>query len=130
MHTANGYAAMSGGAALEAFAFLRRDLRPDDLLIDVLYCGVCHSDIHTVRNEWHGTVYAGGTLYPCLPGHEIVGRVRDAGSEVTSYKPGDVVAVGTMVDSCGHCDHCRRGLEQHCLEGATWTYNAPDRITG
>ena len=130
MPKANGYAAMSSDAPLEAFAFERRSLRPDDLLIDVLHCGVCHSDIHTVRNEWDGTVYAGGTVYPCLPGHEIVGRVREIGSAVTSFKPGDLAAVGTMVDSSGHCEHCERGLEQHCLKGATWTYNSPDRITG
>ena len=130
MYTARGYAAQSSDGPLEPFIFLRRDLRPNDLHIDILYCGVCHSDIHTAHGEWDGTVYAGGTVYPCLPGHEIVGRVSELGTAVTKFRVGDLVAVGTMVDSCGECTNCKRGLEQHCQHGATWTYNAADRISG
>ena len=130
MHPSHGYAAQSGDSPLEPFTFVRRDLRENDLLINILYCGVCHSDIHTVRGEWDGTVYSGGTLYPSLPGHEIVGQVSSVGGAVTRYKAGDIVAVGTMVDSCRECVNCKRGLEQFCQSGATWTYNSADRITG
>ena len=130
MHTAHGYAARSSVGLLEPFTFLRRDLRPNDLHIDILYCGVCHSDIHTARNEWDGTIYAGGTLYPCLPGHEIVGRVSELGTAATKFRVGDLVAVGTMVDSCGECTNCKTGHEPYCQQGATWTYNAADRISG
>ena len=130
MYQTKGYAAQSSTSPLEPFTFMRRDLREDDLLIDILYSGVCHSDLHTARGEWDGTVYANGTLYPALPGHEIVGRVSAVGFAVTDFKNGDLVAVGTMVDSCGTCANCRKGLEQFCEQGATWTYNAPDRITG
>lgn len=130
MSTAHGYAALSNDSPLAPFTFVRRDLRENDVRIDILYCGVCHSDIHTAHGEWDGTVYAEGTVYPCIPGHEIVGRVSAIGKGVTRFNAGDLVAVGTMVDSCKECENCRRGLEQHCLRGATWTYNAPDRITG
>jgi uncharacterized zinc-type alcohol dehydrogenase-like protein len=102
----------------------RRNPRPHDVEIEILYCGVCHSDLHTVRNEWHSTVY------PCVPGHEIVGKIVSIGSEVTKFKPGDVAAVGCMVDSCGHCDYCKEGLEQYCEEGNTGTYNSPDKHLG
>ena len=130
MYQAKGYAAQSSTSPLEPFTFMRRDLREDDLLIEILYSGVCHSDLHTARGEWDGTVYANGTLYPALPGHEIVGRVIAVGLAVTGFKNGDLVAVGTMVDSCRTCANCRKGLEQFCEQGATWTYNSPDRITG
>ena len=130
MYEARGYAAQSSSSPLEPFTFSRRDLRDDDLLIDIIYCGVCHSDLHTARGEWDGTVYADGTLFPALPGHEIVGRVKSIGTGVTDFKPGDLVAVGTMVDSCRTCANCKQGLEQFCEKGATWTYNAPDRISG
>ena len=86
--------------------------------------------MHTARGEWDGIVYASGTIYPAVPGHEIVGRVRSVGPQVTSFKAGDLVAVGTMVDSCRACANCKNGLEQFCEQGATWTYNAPDRISG
>lgn len=130
MYKAHGYAAQSATSRLEPFTFERRELREDDVLIDILYSGVCHSDIHTVRNEWEGSVYPDGTIYPALPGHEIVGRVRAIGNSVTKHTVGSLVAVGTMVDSCGECANCKLGLEQFCHLGATWTYNSPDRISG
>lgn len=130
MHISHGYAAQSSQDRLAPFTFERRELRENDLFIEILFRGVCHSDIHTVRGEWDGSVYPEGTIYPSLPGHEIVGRVTSVGEAVTKFKAGDVVAVGTMVDSCGKCANCRRGLEQYCRLGATWTYNAPDRVTG
>jgi alcohol dehydrogenase (NADP+) len=130
MHVARGYAAQSKSSLLEPFTFARRELRANDLLIEILYCGVCHSDLHTARGEWDGTVYASGTLFPAVPGHEIVGRVKSVGTDVSGLKSGDLVAVGTMVDSCGTCSSCQKGLEQFCKEGATWTYNSPDRLSG
>jgi uncharacterized zinc-type alcohol dehydrogenase-like protein len=130
MYKARGYAANSSEGQLASFNFHRRDLRHNDVLIDILFCGVCHSDISTAQNDWEGTVYANGTVYPCVPGHEIVGKVGAVGADVTNFDVGDLVAVGTMVDSCKECGTCKRGLEQHCEAGATWTYNAPDRITG
>ena len=119
-----GYAAPSKGAPLAPFTFERRALRPDDVGIDVLYCGVCHSDLHQVRDDW------GGSIFPLVPGHEIVGRVTEVGSAVTRYKVGDAVAVGCMVDSCQHCRPCRLGEEQFCREGMTATYSDHDRIDG
>lgn len=130
MYIARGYAAQTSEGQLVPYTFTRRELRKNDVLINVLYCGICHSDIHTVQGEWDGTVYANGTIYPCVPGHEIVGKVGSIGDGVTKFKAGDLVAVGTMVDSCQDCSTCQRGLEQHCQRGATWTYNAPDRVTG
>ncbi|HEY6916780.1 MAG TPA: NAD(P)-dependent alcohol dehydrogenase [Allosphingosinicella sp.] len=123
MTNAIGYAARSADAPLEPFHFDRRALREHDVAIDILYCGVCHSDIHTARNEWHNSVY------PALPGHEIVGRVTEVHPSVTRHKVGDMVAVGCMVDSCQECRECKAGYEQHCLNGATLTYNSPDRVT-
>lgn len=99
----------------------RRKSTPHDVEIDILYCGVCHSDLHTVRNEWHGTIY------PCVPGHEIVGKIVNVGSHVTKYKVGDLAAVGCMVDSCRECQYCKEGLEQYCEQGNTLTYNSPDK---
>ncbi|QJR81940.1 NAD(P)-dependent alcohol dehydrogenase [Alteromonas pelagimontana] len=119
-----GYAAESATAALAPYSFERRDLRSNDVAIDIQYCGVCHSDLHTVRNDW------GGTTYPIVPGHEIVGKVTDVGSDVTKYKVGDIVAVGCMVDSCQQCDQCHKGEEQFCREGMVGTYSGTDRITG
>lgn len=119
-----GYAAQSPQSPLAPLTFNRRDLRPNDVAMEVLYCGVCHSDLHTARNDW------GWTVYPALPGHEIVGRVTGVGSEVSRYKVGDAVAVGCMVDACMTCDQCRKGEEQLCREGNTNTYNGRDRVTG
>lgn len=127
---ARAYAAQSSKSAFAPFHFERRDPRPNDVQIEILYCGVCHSDMHTARAEWDGTVYPEGTIYPCVPGHEIVGRVSGAGSAVRKFKVGDLVGVGTMVDSCQECEACAAGLEQHCERYPTWTYNSPDRITG
>lgn|SRR5208283_402115 len=116
-----GYAAQSAKAALAPHHFERRDPRPNDVVIDILYCGVCHSDLHHVRNDW------GNTTYPVVPGHEIIGRVVSVGSDVTRFKPGDHVAVGCMVDSCQHCTACKQGLEQYCEERSTLTFNDIDR---
>ena len=118
-----GYAAQSAEAPLAPFAFERRALRPNDVAMEILYCGVCHTDLHFARNDW------GWSSYPLVPGHEIVGRIIEVGTEVTRFKPGDAVAVGCMVDSCQRCDQCRKGEEQLCREGATLTYSSPDRIT-
>jgi len=118
-----GYAARSAGAALAPYTFERRALRPNDVAMEILYCGVCHTDLHMARNDW------GWSTYPMVPGHEIVGRVIEVGSEVTRFKTGDSVAVGCMIDSCQHCDQCRKGEEQLCREGNTLTYNGQDRIT-
>ena len=119
-----GYAAHSADTPLVPYTFDRRDLRPEDVAIDILYCGVCHSDLHTARSDWKGTVY------PNVPGHEIVGRVTAIGSGVSQYAVGDTVAVGCMVDSCQDCDRCHADEEQYCRNGFTGTYNGPDRVTG
>lgn len=119
-----GFAATSCDAPLAPFSFERRELRDNDIAMDILYCGVCHSDLHQARNDW------GWSQYPMVPGHEIVGRVTATGKAVTRYKVGDAVAVGCMVDSCQTCDQCRKGEEQLCREGNTQTYNDKDRITG
>ena len=119
-----GYAATSPSHPLAPFAFERRALQPNDVAIEVLYCGICHTDLHAARNHW------GGTPYPLVPGHEIVGRVRAIGPAVTRHHVGDPVAVGTMVDACMTCDQCRNGEEQLCRTGATWTFGAKDRLTG
>ncbi len=120
----SAYAALSASAPLQPLAIDRRALRPDDVAIDILYCGVCHSDLHQVRNDW------GSARYPLVPGHEIIGRVRAVGEGVTSLKVGDAVGVGCMADSCLDCDQCHRGDEQYCRNGATMTYNSRDRISG
>jgi len=119
-----GYAALSAAEPLRKFNFQRRGLRPDDVQLEILYAGVCHSDLHTVRDEWHSS------SYPCMPGHEIVGRVKAVGADVTSFKVGDIGGVGCMVDSCRDCVNCKAGLEQYCLNGATFTYNSPEKGTG
>jgi uncharacterized zinc-type alcohol dehydrogenase-like protein len=124
MTAAKGFAAQSATEKLGPFNFERRTVGPNDVQFDILYCGVCHSDIHQVRNEW------GGTIYPIVPGHEIVGRVTAVGSKVTKFKPGDLAGVGCLVDSCRECDNCKKGLEQYCRKGAIGTYNSKDRTTG
>ena len=118
-----GYAAQNPKDPLGPFTFERRSLRDNDVAMDVLYCGVCHSDLHQARNDW------GFSRYPMVPGHEIVGRVTAVGPKVTRYKVGDAVAVGCMVDSCQQCDQCRKGEEQLCRQGNTQTYNGVDRVT-
>ena len=119
-----GYAAQSAKDALAPYRFERREPRPDDVVIEILYCGVCHSDLHTVRNDWSSWF---PTTYPVVPGHEIIGRVTSVGKDVKRFKPGDHVGVGCMVDSCQHCEACEQGLEQYCEEIATFTYNHIDR---
>ena len=119
-----GYAARSAGAPLAPFEFERRTPGPKDVRIEILFCGVCHSDLHQARDEW------GGSLFPMVPGHEIIGRVAEVGREVSRMKPGELAGVGCMVDSCGHCVECRQGLEQFCLNTLTFTYNSPDPILG
>ena len=119
-----GYAARSAETPLAPFTFERRALRPNDVAMEILYCGICHTDLHQARNDW------GWSQYPLVPGHEIVGRVTAIGGDVTRYKVGDAVAVGCMVDSCQHCDQCHKGEEQLCRNGMTQTYNSDDRITG
>ena len=114
-----GYAAYSADKPLEPIIVQRRQPGRTDIEIEIEFCGVCHSDLHTVRSEWDGT------LYPCVPGHEIVGRVTAIGSEVAKFSPGDTVGVGCMVDSCGHCGSCDEGLEQFCENGFIATYNSP-----
>ncbi|MNG79489.1 NAD(P)-dependent alcohol dehydrogenase [Serratia inhibens] len=118
------FAALSADKPLVPFSFERREPRPNDVVIEILYCGVCHSDLHTARNDW------GWTNYPIVVGHEIVGRVISIGGDVTRHRVGDHVAVGTMVDSCQHCDQCHKGEEQLCREGNTQTFGGVDRITG
>jgi len=119
-----GYGANSAQSPLAPFSFERREPGPRDIQIEILYCGVCHSDLHTVRNEWQNTIY------PCVPGHEIVGRVTAVGNQVKTFKAGDVAAVGCMVDSCRSCASCRDGLEQYCEVGFVGTYNGEDKHLG
>ena len=121
MPQAHAYAAFDKSSPLAPFAFERREPGARDVRIDITFCGVCHSDLHTVKSEW------AGTSYPCVPGHEIVGRVVAVGKDVTKFKTGDLAAVGCMVDSCRTCASCRDGLEQYCDTGKTiFTYNTPD----
>jgi len=120
----HGYAAQSATTPLAPYKFTRREIREDDVLIDILYCGVCHSDIHQARNEWHGSAY------PMVPGHEIIGRVAKVGVDVRKFEVGQIVGVGCMVDSCRHCHSCDLGLEQYCENGMTGTYNDHDRHDG
>jgi len=118
------YAASSAKAPLAPYRFERRDPREHDVVIDILYCGVCHSDVHTVRDEW------GQGKYPIVPGHEIIGRVTAVGKGVTKFKVGDMAGVGCMVDSCRECASCKEDLEQFCEKGATFTYASKDRHDG
>jgi uncharacterized zinc-type alcohol dehydrogenase-like protein len=119
-----GYAAKSAKSPLSKYSFERREPRDHDVIIDIHYCGICHSDIHQVNNEWNGSTF------PMVPGHEITGIISKVGPKVTRYRSGDRVAVGNFIDSCRKCNPCQKGLEQYCLEGATWTYNAIERANG
>jgi len=118
------YAAQNATAPLAPYKFDRRYPGPEDVQIQILYCGVCHSDLHTVRNEWQGTTY------PCVPGHEIIGRVTKVGANVKKFRENDIVGVGCMVDSCHTCENCKDDLEQFCQQGPIFTYNSPDKHTG
>lgn len=124
MYPTYGYAARDAASPLAPFEFQRRDLRELDVRIDVLFCGVCHSDLHQARDEWRNTIY------PVVPGHEIVGRVTETGKGVTKYKVGELVGVGCLVDSCRTCPSCAEGLEQYCENGWVGTYNGADRVSG
>jgi alcohol dehydrogenase (NADP+) len=124
MYNAKSFAALTQTSLLAPFNFQRRDPGPHDVQIQILYCGICHTDVHIARNEWKGTTY------PCVPGHEIVGRVIKAGTHVKKFKEGDLAAVGCMVDSCRTCENCKEDLEQFCTAGPTFTYNSPDKISG
>src|SRR5450759_3071450 len=122
--TTTGYATHSSTSSLQPFSFERREPGPQDVQIDILYCGVCHSDLHTARNEWTNSIY------PVVPGHEIIGRVVKTGAHVRKFKEGDLAAVGCMVDSDRTCPSCKAGLEQYCESGATFTYNSEDKHLG
>jgi uncharacterized zinc-type alcohol dehydrogenase-like protein len=124
MSTSKGYAALSAQSQLAPFIFSRREPGATEIAVEILYCGVCHSDLHMVRNEW------GNSIYPMVPGHEIVGRVTAAGSAVTRFKVGGIAAIGVIVDSCRQCAPCNRGEEHFCDQGATLTYAARDRVDG
>jgi len=118
------YAVNAATSPLAPFSFGRRDPGERDVQIEILFCGVCHSDVHTVRNEWHGTTY------PCVPGHEIIGRVIKVGAKVEKFKAGDIAGVGCLVDSCRVCESCKDDLEQFCEKSAIFTYNSPDKHSG
>ncbi|WP_267402152.1 MULTISPECIES: NAD(P)-dependent alcohol dehydrogenase [unclassified Chryseobacterium] len=122
--TVKAYGAESSTADLKELNITRREVTPQDVEIEILYCGVCHSDLHTARNDW------GGSMYPAVPGHEIVGRITNVGSGVSKFKVGDLAAVGCMVDSCGECESCKHDLEQYCQNGFTGTYNGHDKHLG
>ena len=122
--TTSAYAAHSETSGLSPFTINRREPRADDVFIDIAYCGICHTDLHFVENDW------GMTVYPVVPGHEIVGHVVAVGSEVTKFKVGDRVGVGCLVDSCRECAPCQEGLEQYCTGGNVLTYNGEDRHDG
>lgn len=121
---AKAYGTTGADASLQPMTVQRRKVMAHDVEIEILYCGICHSDLHQARNEWKGTTY------PCVPGHEIVGRVTRVGDHVKQFKVGDVAAVGCMVDSCRTCDPCQQDLEQFCTQGPTYTYNSPDKLSG
>ncbi len=124
MYNAKAFATLTQTAPLAPFNFQRRDPGTHDVQIQILFCGICHTDVHIARNEWRET------KYPCVPGHEIVGRVVKVGAQVKKFKEGDIAAVGCMVDSCRTCESCRDGLEQFCAERPTFTYNSPDKKSG
>lgn len=123
MNTINvkAYGTEAADAPLQGLSIPRREVAAHDVKIEILYCGVCHSDLHTARNEWHNTVY------PNVPGHEVVGKVVSVGSHVKKFKVGDTVGIGCIVDSCRECQYCNEGLEQFCETGMTGTYNSPDK---
>jgi len=124
MRNIKAYAALNETSPLAPFVFQTRDPGAGEIEIRILYCGICHTDVHQVRNEWHGTIY------PCVPGHEIVGEVTKAGAGVKKFKEGDLAAVGCMVDSCRECAPCKAGEEQFCDNGPVFTYNSPDKKHG
>ena len=124
MTQSHAYAAQDASSPLAPFTFQRREVGPHDVQIDILYCGVCHSDLHMARNEW------GGTVFPVVPGHEIVGRISKVGTHVSGFEVGQIAGVGCMVDSCQHCSSCDEGLEQYCENGFTGTYSAEDKVSG
>jgi len=124
MSEVKAFAAKKESGDLSQIEIKRRDTTDDDVAIDIVYCGVCHSDIHTVQNDW------GGTKYPVVPGHEIIGRVTSVGKNVSNFKEGQLVGVGCMVDSCQTCEACKDNLEQYCEDGATMTYNGEDEHLG
>ncbi|MGE9292737.1 MAG: NAD(P)-dependent alcohol dehydrogenase, partial [Puniceicoccales bacterium] len=121
---AKGYALFSEDGPFKPYEFERHAVGENDVLIEIMYAGICHSDIHTVRSEW------GPSHYPIIPGHEIVGRVTQVGSNVTKFKPGDYAGVGCMVNACGECESCKAGLEQFCEKGAVFTYGSTDKYHG
>ncbi len=121
MPSTRAYAALSATTPVVPYTIDRRNPKPHDVQLEILYCGVCHSDLHTVRNEW------GGTMYPSVPGHEIVGRVTAVGDHVKKFKVGDLAAIGCLVDSCRECDNCKEGLEQYCANGMVGTYNGQEK---
>jgi uncharacterized zinc-type alcohol dehydrogenase-like protein len=121
MLSTRGYASKSPTSTLEPFTFERRDLGPHDVLIEIMYCGICHSDIHQARDEW------GGSIFPMVPGHEIVGCVTRVGSAVKRLNVGELAGVGTLVDSCRVCGSCKEGLEQYCAKHIAWTYNGTEQ---
>ncbi len=123
MVQSKAYAASSPKSALAGMVIPRRDPTDQDVQIEILFCGVCHSDLHTARDEWHSMM---PTTYPCVPGHEIIGRVTQVGRAVSRFKPGDIVGVGCLVDSDHTCPSCKQGHEQFC-PGAVFTYNSPDK---
>jgi len=126
MYNAKAFSAASASSPLALDTIVRRDPTPNDVQMEILFCGICHSDLHQARNEWSGVM---PTVYPCVPGHEIVGRVTSVGNGVTKFKVGDIAAVGCLVDSCGVCSECKQSLEQFCAT-PTLTYNFPDKHTG
>lgn len=122
--TVKALGATSSTSGVIPMGIQRRTLRPHDVEIEILYCGICHSDLHTLHNDW------GGTTYPMVPGHEILGRVTAVGSEVTTFQVGELAGVGCIVESCQHCQHCHEGEEQFCDEGVTFSFNSPDKVLG
>ena len=124
MIATNGYAALNATSPVTPFSFERRELGANDVQIDILFCGVCHSDLHQIRDEW------GGSIFPMVPGHEIVGRITKVGDNVTKFKVGDLAGVGCFVDSCRTCANCKEGIEQYCEVGMVGTYNGREILTG
>ena len=121
MTSTKAYAAKSATTPVEPFSIDRRNPKPHDVQMEILYCGVCHSDLHFARNEW------GNTVFPVVPGHEIVGKVTAVGGDVKKFKVGDLAGIGCLVDSCRECDNCKEGLEQYCSSGAVFSYNSDER---
>jgi uncharacterized zinc-type alcohol dehydrogenase-like protein len=121
MPTTKAYAALSATTPVVPYSIERRNPKPHDVQIEILYCGICHSDLHFARNDW------GMTIYPVVPGHEIVGRVTAVGDHVKKFKVGDIAGIGCLVDSCRECANCKEGLEQYCSEGGVFSYNGNER---